>query len=67
MRTLTLRKAALVAALPLALSSLAACGSQLEPGRRHRPAGRAHQQPHRLSSKPPVAKTVDSAHVPRDG
>ena len=27
MRTLTLRKAALVAALPLALSSLAACGN----------------------------------------
>ena len=41
MRTLTVRKAALVAALPLALSSLAACGTSS-----------SHQQPHRQELGP---------------
>ena len=47
MRTLTLRKAALVAALPLALSSLAACGNSSSQATADDPQAGPTEQPHR--------------------
>jgi hypothetical protein len=61
MRTLTLRKAALVAALPLALSSLAGCGNSSSQATANDPQAGPTSSPTAKSSKPPVAKTVDSA------
>ena len=61
MRTLTLRKAALVAAVPLALSSLAACGTSSSQATANDPQAAPTSSPTAKSSTPPVAKTVDSA------
>ena len=62
MRTLTLRKAAVVAALPLALSSLAACGSSSSQATATDPqAGPTSSNPTVGSSKPSTPTTVDSA------
>ena len=61
MRTLTLRKAALVAALPLALSSLAACGTGSSQATANDPQAGPTSSPTAEGSTPPVAKTVDSA------
>jgi hypothetical protein len=61
MRTLTLRKAALVAALPLALSSLAACGTGSSQATANDPQAGPTSSPTANGSTPPVAKTVDSA------
>ncbi len=58
MRTQTLRKAALVAALPLALSPLAACGSSSSQASATDPQA-ASSSP--AASKPSTPKTVDSA------
>ena len=56
MRTLTLRKAALVAALPLALSSLAACGTSSSRATANDPQAAPTSSPTAKSSTPPVAK-----------
>jgi hypothetical protein len=61
MRTLTLRKAALVAALSLALSSLAACGNSSSQATANDPQAGPTSSPTAKTSTKPVAKTVDSA------
>ncbi len=61
MRTLTLRKAALVAALPLALSSLAACGDSSSRASATDPQGTTASSPSAATSKPSAPKPVDSA------
>ncbi len=61
MRTLTVRKAALVAALPLALSSLAACGTSSSQATANDPQAGPTSSPTAKSSAPPAAKTVGSA------
>ena len=62
MRPLTLRRAALAAALPLALGSLAACGNGQSHDTAADPQAAPTSSPSAHTSAPPVAKTVDSAH-----
>jgi len=61
MRTLTLRKAALVAALPLALSSLAACGDGSSQASATDPHGATASTPSAAKPSPSAPKAVDSA------
>ena len=61
MRTLTLRKAALVAALPLALSSLAACGNGSSQASAAADPQAAGSSPTATTSSPGKPTTVDSA------
>lgn len=59
MRTLTARKAAVAAVLPLALSSLAACGSDSSPATAGDPQAGPSSSPTVKHSTTPVAKTID--------